>query len=102
MEHNDRETAYSYLSLDGGHGTISSGWQIDCSIQSWNHGTNVFDRIGGAESSSGKVQVVAHGSDFFSWSVIIGKTSWEVYECSIDNPTELEQLFNCNSSFSRL
>ena len=39
IEHNDRDTAIQYLSrLDGGHGTISSNWKIDCSID---HGITV-------------------------------------------------------------
>mmetsp|Transcript_26004 Transcript_26004/g.42247 ORF Transcript_26004/g.42247 Transcript_26004/m.42247 type:complete len:154 (+) Transcript_26004:2-463(+) len=88
----DRETAISYLSLDGGHGTISSGWKIDCSIQSWNHGRNVFDRVGG-----GKVYVVGSGTDFFSWEVIIGDTSWDVHESSISSPAALEQLLTVNN-----
>jgi len=88
----DRETAISYLSLDGGHGTISSGWKIDCSTQSWNHGRNVFDRIRG-----GKVHVLGSGTDFFSWEVIIGGTSWDVHESSISSPAALERLLTVNN-----
>lgn len=51
----------------------------------------VFDRIGGT-----KVQVVGNGSDFFSWNVIIGNTSWEIYECSIGCADELEKLLTVN------
>mmetsp|Transcript_17436 Transcript_17436/g.37667 ORF Transcript_17436/g.37667 Transcript_17436/m.37667 type:complete len:434 (-) Transcript_17436:2550-3851(-) len=94
IENGDRESAISYLSLDGGHGTISSGWTIDCSIQSWNHGMRVFDRIGG-----GKVKVVDNGADFFSWDVIMGDTSWQIYECSIGSAAELEKVLTekkCN------
>ena len=97
IDNGDRETAISYLSLDGGHGTISSGWKIDCSIQSWNHGMSVLDRIG-----SGKVQVVGNGTDFFSWEVSIGNTSWCIYESSIRSATELEQLLTKKNPISRL
>lgn len=94
VEHGDRETAISYLSLDGGHGTISSGWKIDCSIQSWNHGMRVFDRIGG----DGGVNVVVGSSgddcDFFAWDVAIGNSSWEIYESSVGTTIELEKLLN--------
>jgi len=90
----DRETAISHLTLDGGHGTISSGWKIDCAIQSWNHGKTVLVRIDG-----GNVRVIGNGSDFFSWEVSIGKTSWCVYESSIRSASELERLLtnNCKS-----
>lgn len=97
IDNGDRETAISYLSLDGGHGTISSGWKIDCSIQSWNHGMSVLDRIG-----SGKVQVVGNGTDFFLWEVSIGNTSWCIYESSIRSATELEQLLTKKNPISRL
>lgn len=94
----------SYLSLDGGHGTISSGWKIDCSIQSWNHGLRIFDLIGG---DSGIRVIVGSGgdSDFLSWDVTIGRSSWEIYESSLD-ANELEKLLNHNGddniSWSRL
>jgi hypothetical protein len=89
IENGDRETAISLLSLDGGHGTKSSGWKIDCSIQPWNHGVRVFDRIGGDKV---RVRVVGAGTDFFTWSVLIGDTRWEIYESSIASATELEML----------
>lgn len=95
IDDGDRETALSYLSLDGGHGTISSGWKIDCAIQSWNHGMRVFDRIGG------EVQVVGNG-DFFSWTLYFGNTAWDIYESSIQNPSELQQLLTRKNFNSRL
>ncbi|KAL3769553.1 hypothetical protein ACHAW5_006305 [Stephanodiscus triporus] len=99
IQNDDRETAISFLSLDGGHGTISSGWKIDCSIQSWNHGVRVFDQIGGGEV---QVKVVGRGDDFFTWSVFIGNTIWEIYECSIATATELELLLTKTYSQSLL
>jgi len=96
IEHNDGDTAIQYLSrLDGGHGTISSNWEIDCSIQPWNHGSNVFEHIG---VGNGRVRVVVGDtSDFFSWSVYIGSTLWEIYESSITNPSELEMVMNSSN-----
>lgn len=91
LQNIDRETVISYLSLDGGHGTISSHWQIDCSIQPWNHGRGIFDRIGGGENNR-DVTVVGSGTDYFQWCVFIGNTEWEIYESSITNAVELEML----------
>jgi hypothetical protein len=102
LENNDRETVISYLSLDGGHGTISSGWQIDCAIQSWNHGRGVFDRLGGGGNNNRNVSVVGSGTDYFQWSVYIGNTVWEIYESSITNAVELEMLLTTTSSRSML
>lgn len=89
IQNGDRETAMSYLSLDGGHGTRSSGWKIDCSIQSWNHGLRVFDWIGGVDA---QVRVVGGGADFISWKVYIGTTRWEIYESSAASAIELEMI----------
>ena len=97
IDNGDRETAISYLSLDGGHGSISSGWKIDSSIQSWNHGMSVFERIG-----PGKVDVAGNGTNFFSWEVTIGNTLWEIYESSIRDPSELEKLLTATDCISRL
>jgi hypothetical protein len=101
LQKGDRETVISYLSLDGGHGTISSGWQIDCAIQSWNHGRGVFDRLGGGGNNR-NVSVVGSGTNYFQWSVHIGNTEWEIYESSITNAVELEMLLTTASLRSML
>jgi len=100
IDDSDRDTAISHLTLDGGHGTISSGWKVDCSIQPWNHGTRVFQIIGGGGTT---IRVMGDGTDYFSWNVVIGDTSWEICECSVDSAKELENLLsrtekNCNQS----
>jgi hypothetical protein len=59
----------------------------------------VFDQIGGGEV---QVKVVGRGADFFSWSVFIGNTTWEIYECSIATTTELELLLTKTYSRSLL
>ena len=96
LENNDRETAISYLTLDGGHGTVSSGWKIDCAIQPWNHSINLFDRICGVNGERVRVQVEASNDDFAFGEVRIGNTDWEVYECSETSASALEKVFNCN------
>ena len=97
IEHNDRKTAIIYLNrLDGGHGTISPNWEIDCSIQPWNHGSNIFEHI---SRGNGRVRVVVEGDsdDFFSWDVYIGNTLWEIYESSITSSSELEKVMNSSN-----
>ncbi|KAL7470203.1 hypothetical protein ACHAXS_010436 [Conticribra weissflogii] len=104
IENGDRQTAISFLTLDGGHGTISSGWKIDTAIQPWRHNMNVFDCIGlnTRESDRHKVKVAANGPNFFDWQVSIGQTLWDVYECSFNDASVLEALLNGNGYPSRL
>lgn len=37
------ETAQKYLSIRGGHGTVSSGWMIDTAIEPWKEGSLPFE-----------------------------------------------------------
>jgi hypothetical protein len=57
----------------------------------------VFDRIGGDDGVRVFVGCDSDISDFFSWDVTIGHSSWEVYESSVDSAIELEKLLNHNS-----
>ena len=86
----DREAAISYLSLDGGHGTVSSGWLVDCSIQPWNHGKQLVNCIHGGQDT--EIKVIGNGSDFCNWEVIFGKSAWDVYECSLQRASDLELI----------
>lgn len=79
----DRSTAESYLSIDAGHGRISTGWKIDCAIQPWKHNTRLFD-VG---------CVVIHGSDIGSCRVLMDGVPYKVYESSV-GMKELETLFH--------
>lgn len=89
----DRDTAVSYLTLDGGHGTISSGWRLDCAVRPWQRGVDVRARLGG-RGARARVLGDGDGADFFAWEVEIGATSWEVYECSVGSAAALERLLN--------
>ena len=89
LQNGDRDTAISYLSLAGGHGTISSGWKIDCALQPWQHGKSVFDCL--QCKNENEIKVVGSDDVCTSWEVSIGDDSWEVYECSLARD-ELHQL----------
>lgn len=93
----DRATAASHLTLQGGHGTLSSGWRVDASLQPWDEGRSLFDLLG-----RGAVRVGGEASDVLSWEVSIGATRWCVYESSCRSTTELEQLLTSTSCISRL
>ena len=95
----DRNTAISYLSLKGGHGTISSGWVVDCSIQSWVHGKRLIDCVQDNQVSM-EIKVTGNGSDFRTWNVALGNSSWQIYECSLSSAAELEFLLRKNTNVS--
>lgn len=91
LDSGDRESAISYLTINGGHGRISTGWKIDCSVHPWLLGNNVFRCL---DDTIDVVRVNGKESDPFGWSVIIGSSVWEVYECSLSSPEQLEIVLN--------
>lgn len=77
----DLKTAKSYLSIEAGHGTRSSGWKLDCAIPPWNEGkTLAWDRttieVGHLRLSD--VPLVAWGGDV-----------WDVLDSSFESVDEL-------------
>ena len=92
LQNGDRDTAISHLSLAGGHGTISSGWKIDCALQPWHHGKSVFDCLI-CNSCYDEVRVTGSDDDAscMAWEVVIGNDSWDIFECSLSRD-ELQQL----------
>ncbi|KAL7456324.1 hypothetical protein ACHAWC_007841 [Mediolabrus comicus] len=100
LQNGDRETAISYLSLMGGHGTISSGWKVDCALQPWQHGKNLFSDC--LRCSSEDIKVMGSGAACTSWQVVMGDESvWDVYECSLSRH-KLQQLLLSSRKTSRL
>ena len=87
VQSGDRKSAEAYLSIDAGHGTISSGWKIDCALQYWKEGMCLFSN----EDSGMKID---GGSDMDSCSFTWNGGAWDVYESSHQNLDELQFLFN--------
>jgi len=46
LDANERQVAEAYLSMQAGHGCISSGWRIDASLQPWHEGATLFEILG--------------------------------------------------------
>mmetsp|Transcript_8378 Transcript_8378/g.10600 ORF Transcript_8378/g.10600 Transcript_8378/m.10600 type:complete len:442 (-) Transcript_8378:146-1471(-) len=80
----DRKSAESYVSIDAGHGTISSGWVIDCAIQLWREGTSLFS----CDSSNISVKGSSMESCTLSWK----GSNWLVYESTMSSTQDLEFL----------
>ena len=91
LDSGDRESAISYLTINGGHGRISTGWKVDCSVQPWLIGSNVFRCL---DDTNDDIRVSGKKGDPFGWSVFIGGSVWEVYECSLSSPEQLETVLN--------
>jgi len=78
----DLETARSYLSIEAAHGTVSSGWKLDCAIPPWNEGTELSSIMNGP--------MVVHGSDIASCIIEWGGEIWDIYDCSFENIEKLK------------
>lgn len=76
VDANDLETARNYLSMEAGHGTVSSGWKLDCAIPHWKEGTILlWDRA----------SILIQGNSQIVW----GDESWDVLDNSFQTLKEL-------------
>ena len=82
----DLATARSYLSIEGGHGTVTNGWKLDCAIPPWNEGKDI------AYIGDGHLEVI--GTDLDSCSVVWKGHNWDLYDCSFENIDDLKQFLN--------
>jgi hypothetical protein len=92
IDKNDPETARAWLCMEGSHGTISSGWKIDCAIEFWKEGTCLW------EDEQPSIQGMNLDDSKLIWK---GET-WELVESScISSIDELRGLImhgvNCRS-----
>jgi hypothetical protein len=81
-EQGDMETARAWLSIQGGHGTISSGWVLDAAIEFWKEGTPLWN----------KSDVHVEGSSIEECHVLWKGERWDVFECSLTRPEDLQAL----------
>jgi hypothetical protein len=82
VEANDLETAKAYLSIEAGHGTVSSDWKLDCAIPMWKEGTQLpWDRS--------SLQVVGDSLSGDDSKLLWGGESWDVMDCSFESAEEL-------------
>eukprot|EP00536_Pseudo-nitzschia_multiseries_P004466 jgi/Psemu1/285118/fgenesh1_pg.74_\ len=86
----DLATARSYLSIEGGHGLISEGWTLDCTIPHWNEGKDI------ATVGDGHLEIV--GTDLTSCSIFFKGLHWDIYDCSFENIDQLQQFLNGNKT----
>ena len=82
MESGELETARSYLSIEGGHGTVSSQWKLDCSIPPWNEGRKLWE-VG---------DLSVEGERIDSCYVLWKGEKWEIYDCSFETVEGLRRF----------
>jgi hypothetical protein len=87
----DLETARSYLSIEGGHGRVSSGWRLDCSISPWDEGTALW-MYGG----EGDIQV--EGDSIDSCYILWKGEKWELYDCNFRNVQDLSYYLGASEN----
>ena len=75
----DLVTARSYLSIEGGHGTVSSGWVLDCAIAPWKEGEKIWKQE--------DLEVVGETID--TCHILWKGEEWELYDCSFGDVDEL-------------
>jgi hypothetical protein len=84
-EATDREAAKAYLSIDAGHGTISSGWNIDCAIQFWKEGSALL---------SSNETICIDGRDLNDCIITWNGCPWDIYETSLTKLNDLRVLLS--------
>lgn len=84
----DRDSAELYVSIDAGHGTVSSGWVIDCALQYWKEGRSLFSSENGT--------FVRDGTNMESCDLTWNRSKWDVYESSLQSMDDMDFLFQYN------
>mmetsp|Transcript_3364 Transcript_3364/g.4477 ORF Transcript_3364/g.4477 Transcript_3364/m.4477 type:complete len:435 (-) Transcript_3364:179-1483(-) len=89
VEQNNLAEARRWLSLKGGHGTVSSGWVVDSAVEFWVEGKPLW--------SLESVQLKCSNSSDARWwescSLHWNEEVWFVFECNLDSFQELDQYF---------
>jgi hypothetical protein len=84
VENGDLEAARAWLSMQGGHGTISTGWTIDAAIEFWKEGTALWS----------KSDVIVQGTSIDDCHVLWKGELWDVFECNLATPEDLQALLH--------
>ena len=79
----DLATARSYLSIEGGHGRVSNGWKLDCSIPPWNKGEKLWTLN----------DLKIEGETISSCCIFWKDEKWEICDCSFESKEALQKFF---------
>eukprot|EP00980_Cylindrotheca_fusiformis_P003036 scaffold709_cov197-Cylindrotheca_fusiformis.AAC.4 len=85
----DLTTARSYLSIEGGHGRVSTGWRLDCSISPWDEGKQLW-------KNDGDSNIQVQGDSIDSCHILWKGEKWEIYDCSFETVEELRNYLSAS------
>lgn len=80
----DLMTARSYLSIEAGHGLVTTGWKLDCAIPPWNEGRDI--------RSSNDGGFIVEGSNLETCVIMWKGETWDLYDCSFETIDDLRQF----------
>jgi hypothetical protein len=78
----DLEAARAWLGIQGGHGQVSRGWQLDHCIEFWKEGSPLWS----------KADILVQGEFVEDCRLIWNQEAWIVFECSLVSVDDLREL----------
>ncbi|CAB9515999.1 expressed unknown protein [Seminavis robusta] len=89
LHQDDLDAARAFLSIQGGHGRISKGWNIDCAIEPWKEGTALWTQadkllLTGEDAKSNSCE--------FTWN----GQAWELFDTNLSSAADVKKLLTGN------
>eukprot|EP00522_Entomoneis_paludosa_P007033 CAMPEP_0172445870 /NCGR_PEP_ID=MMETSP1065-20121228/5648_1 /TAXON_ID=265537 /ORGANISM="Amphiprora paludosa, Strain CCMP125" /LENGTH=575 /DNA_ID=CAMNT_0013196883 /DNA_START=384 /DNA_END=2111 /DNA_ORIENTATION=- len=82
--------------IRGGHGTVSSGWEIDAAIEFWMEGQPFWSR------ETVELKCSRHQKEEKSWwescTVTWNEQQWQLFECNLESFEQLQEFFDLSFS----
>lgn len=83
LDQDDLDVARAYLSIQGGHGTISSGWVVDCANEPWMEGKPFWDA---------QDPISVEGEKLNDCKVVRKNEEWDVFDTTLTSVAELKEV----------
>lgn len=83
LDQDDLDTARAYLSIQGGHGTISSGWVVDCANEPWMEGKPFWNA---------QDDISIKGEQLNDCQVVWKNEEWDVFDTTLTSVGDLKEL----------
>ena len=94
VEQGDQDQARQWLSLEGGHGTVSSGWIVDAAVQFWKEGKPLWSKTSAQWNRASDDQST---NDPTMWwkdcSLHWEGQKWQIFECNLTSLAQLQQVW---------
>ena len=94
VEQGNQDQARQWLSLEGGHGTVSSGWIVDAAVQFWKEGKPLWSKTSAQWNRASDDQST---NDPTMWwkdcSLHWEGQKWQIFECNLTSFAQLQQVW---------